>query len=93
LHAGLCASHIPSAIDNSSPPLDTGSVSVGLISPYAAEPFVTRVFISVTGELKSMSLPRAFVEEKCSKRGKKLNTSVFLLCVSNWQVFFVCLFY
>jgi hypothetical protein len=29
------------------------------------------VFISVAGELKSMSLPRAFVEEKRLDKGKK----------------------
>jgi hypothetical protein len=42
--------------------------------------FLPCVFISVTGELKSMSLPRAFVEEKCSNRGKeKLSSFVVFL--------------
>jgi hypothetical protein len=34
--------------------------------------------VSVTGELKSMSLPRAFVEEKCSNRGKEI-LSIFVV--------------
>lgn len=70
LDVGLFASRISSARDSSIPPLHIDSVSFDLhFSVYILS---YRVCISVAGELKSMSLPRAFVEEKRSNRGKEI---------------------
>lgn len=46
--------------------------------------------VSVTGELKSMSLPRAFVEEKCSNRGKEILSTFVVFLYKTGKYIYHC---